>query len=118
MEDKTKNWIISVGLNMTIIVFPFLISGVYHEPIEEKTLTLAIAMFLLSVGMSSSEKLFFYGFLIISLFLLATYGAISNASVIESFWHYQIWFGIAGFVVLILDKYDLHVRKGQPLNNF
>jgi hypothetical protein len=118
MDDKKKNWIISVGLNLTIIVFPFLISLVYHEPIQEKTLTLAIAMFLLSVGMTSTEKLFFYGFLIVSLFLLATYGAIDNKSVVQSFGYYQIWFGIAGFIVLILDKYDLHVRKGQPLNNF
>lgn len=118
MDNKFKDWIISVGLNMTILGFPFLIALIYKECIQEKTMTIAVAMFLMSVAISSTEKLVFYGFFIISFFLVATYGAISNTSIIQSFWHYQIFLAIFGIIALGFDKYDLHIRKGQPLNNY
>ncbi|HEY4628974.1 MAG TPA: hypothetical protein VIH02_06825, partial [Flavobacterium sp.] len=78
MENKTKDWIISVGLNTIILTFPFLISLVYNEHIQEKTLTLAIAMFLMSVAIGSTEKILFYLFFVVSFFLVATYGALPN----------------------------------------
>ncbi len=118
MEEKTKDCIISVGLNMTILAFPFLISLVYSEPIQEKTLTIAVAMYLMTVAIGSTEKILFYLFLIISLFLASSYGAISNEANIDSIWHYQFALAFFASVALAFDKYDLHVRKGQPLNHF
>lgn len=118
MDNKFKDWIISVGLNMTILAFPFLISLVYKDHIQEKTLTLAVAMFLMSVAIGSTEKILFYLFFIISFFLVATYGSISNDAYIESVFHYQILLAFFGCIALSFDKYDLHVRKGQPLNHF
>jgi hypothetical protein len=118
MEDKTKDWIISVGLNTIILTFPFLISLVYKEPIQEKTLTLAIAMFLMSVAIGSTEKVLFYLFFVISFFLVACYGAIPNESHITTFYCYQSILAGVGIIALAFDKYDIHVRKGQPLNYF
>jgi hypothetical protein len=118
MDNKTKDWIISVILNTTILVFPFFIALIYNEPIQEKTLTIAVAMFLMTVAIGSSEKLVFYSFFIISLFLVATYGAIANTAYIQSIYHYQIFLAACGIVALGFDKYDLHIRKGQPLNNY
>lgn len=118
MEDKTKDFFISIILNTTILLFPFFIALIYKEAIQEKTLTIAIAMFLMSVAIGSTEKLVFYGFFIISFFLVATYGAIENTAVIQSIWHYQILLAVCGIIALCFDKYDLHIRKGQPLNNF
>lgn len=118
MDNKTKDWIISVGLNTIILVFPFLIALIYNEPIQEKTLTIAVAMFLMAIAIGSSEKLVFYSFFIISFFLVAAYGAIANAAIIQSVWHYQIFLAVCGIVALGFDKYDLHIRKGEPLNNF
>lgn len=113
-----KDWIISVGLNTLILAFPFFISLIYSEQIQEKTMTLAVAMFLMSVAIGSTEKKLFYLFFIISFFLVATYGAIPNNSFVTKFWCYQSIVAIGGVIALTFDKYDIHVRKGQPLNHF
>lgn len=118
MDDKKKDWLISVGLNTIILTFPFLISIVYKEHIQEKTLTLAIAMFLMSVAIGTTEKALFYIFFVVSFFLVACYGAISNESYITTFYCYQSLVASAGIIALAFDKYDIHVRKGQPLNYF
>lgn len=118
MENSTKDWIISVGLNTIILTFPFLISIIYHEQIQEKTLTLSIAMFLMSVAIGSTEKIFFYLFFVVSLFLVATYGALPNDTYVSSFLCYQSILAGVGIIALTFDKYDIHVRKGQPLNQF
>ena len=118
MDEKKKDWIISIGLNMTILAFPFLLALVYDENIQEKTLTLAIAMYLMTVAIGSTEKILFYLFFIIAFFLVASYGAISNDSTIDSILHYQFLLAFFATIALAFDKYDLHVRKGQPLNQF
>lgn len=118
MGPKTKDCIISIMLNTTILAFPFFISLVYKEPIQEKTLTLAVAMFLMSVAIGSTEKILFYLFFILAFFLVATYGAIPNTSVVTTVWNYQTLLAFFGIIALSFDKYDIHVRKGQPLNNF
>ncbi len=118
MDEKKKDWIISMGLNMTILTFPFLIAVFYKENIQEKTLTLTVAMYIMTVAIGSTEKILFYLFFILSLFLVATYGAIATDSPIQNIWHYQLWIAIFATIALGFDKYDLHVRKGQPLNNF
>ena len=118
MDAKKKDWIISMLLNMTILTFPFLIALVYEQDIQERTLTLAVAMYVMTVAIGSTDKILFYIFFLLSLFLAATYGAIPYESIIEGLWHYQFLIVLFASIALGVDKYDLHVRKGQPLNNF
>jgi hypothetical protein len=118
MDEKKKDWIISIGLNMTILAFPFLISLVYNEGISKKTMTIAVAMYLMTVAIGSTEKILFYLFLITSFFLVATYGAIPNEAKLDGIWCYQFVLAFFATVALGFDKYDLHVRQGQPLNHF
>ena len=118
MNDKYKNLIISVYLNTIILIFPFVIASFYNEMIQVKSVTISVAMFLMSIAIGTSEKMIFYSFLTFSLFLVAIYGSIPNQSYMSSPWHYQIWFAVAGEVALIFDKYDVHVRRGEPLHKF
>ena len=83
MDIKKKDWIISMLLNITIFIFPISIALIYGQNVQERTLTLTVAMYVMAVAIGSSEKLLFYVFLILSLFLVATYGAIDNESIIQ-----------------------------------
>lgn len=118
MNNKYKDCFISILLNTIILIFPFIISFFYKEKIQENTLTVSVAMFLMSIAIGTSEKLIFYTFFIFAFFLVAVYGSIPSTSHIESLWHYQIWLAISGIIALSFDKYDIHVRKGEPLNKF
>ena len=118
MDDKEKDCVLSIFLNTIILIFPFFIAVIYKEQISEKNVTLSVAMFLMTVSIGATEKFKFYLFLILSLFLVATYGAIPPESKIDGFKHYQILLGLGGVVALGFDKYEIHVRKGQPLNSF
>src|SRR6476469_5560497 len=108
MDDKYKNLIISVFLNTTILLFPFIIALFYNEKIQAKTATISVAMFLMSIAIGTSEKLVFYAFFTFTLFLVAIYGSIPNTSYIASIWHYQFWLAVAGLIALGFDKYDVH----------
>lgn len=86
----------------------------YGEAITERKATLTTSVFLLTAAFSYQKPMFFTALIFAAGFFAVSYGTIDITSHINSFYCKYIYAAAFGILVLLINKYNLHIKKGEP----
>ena len=115
------NWLCSMMFTMVTLLFPFVIAQKYHESIAEKTMQIALGMYLLTIATTARNAAVFFFLMIYAIYLISSYGAYKNT---DYFNFATEAYSFEGFVVITstivagIEKWHRHVVKGEPFLPF
>lgn len=115
--NRVSNFCCSILFMLVTLAFPFLISIQYHEPIQTKTMNIAIGIYVMTIATTSKNMFIFFFLLIYAMYLFSSYGAYKPTDYFD-FWR-EIWTYKGGIVITatlvgIWEKYVLHILEGAP----
>jgi len=119
--QRITNWLCSMMFLMVSLLFPFLIAITYHESIPQKTMHIAIGMYLLTVATTARNLAIFFFLLLFAIYMFSSYGAYKNS---DYFVFSRDIYSGPGLIILLsslvaaVEKWHQHVEKGDPFLPF
>jgi len=114
--QAVTNWICIMLFLMVSLIFPFVIAVTYHERIPEKTIHIALGMYLLTVATTARNLAVFLILIVYATYMIGSYGAYKDT---DYFSFGTEAFTVTGFVTFgatltaAIEKWYHHVIKRE-----
>lgn len=114
--QAVTNWVCSMLLLTISLIFPFVIAVTYNERIPEKTMHIALGMYLLTVATTARNLAVFLFLIVYATYMIGSYGAYKET---DYFSFSQDAWSVTGFVtfsatlIAAIEKWYHHVIRGE-----
>lgn len=119
--QAVTNWVCSMLFLMVSLIFPFVIAVTYNERIPEKTMHIALGMYLLTVATTARNLAVFLFLIVYATYMIGSYGAYKETdyfSFAADAWSFTGFVTFAATLIAAIEKWYHHVAKGEPFLPF
>jgi len=91
--------------------------NVHQEPIQTKTMNIAIGIYVMTIATTSKNIFIFFFLLVYAMYLFSSYGAYKPTDHFDfwrDIWTYKGCIVIIATLVGIWEKFWLHIKEGAP----